>query len=536
MDMNGIRRLSKRMTNFLDSKWGGRIMLLLAIVIFLSLTLTRLTASSIWFDESFSAYIIRFDWSDLIHYTAIDVHPPLYYLLLKAWSLLFGANVAALRGLSVALGVVVILLVYLLVKKLFKQRTAVVATILLAISPMFVRYGIEMRMYMLVCVIALLATLVFCKIITATKSLKLRWYVLYGVLLSVGMWTHYMVITVWLAHWVARAVYLHSSGYSGIGLLKKFFNKGWIVAHAVAIALYIPWIPVALKQMSGLKYGFWIPPVTINTPAEYVSDFLLYREASSTTEWWAVLAVITLALILVGAMRARRALIRQDKKMSKMYEAIGILAVAPVLLLMILSLYPLHSMFVERYLMPAVVVSVIVIASAIVWWKGARWLRLSLIVTICLCSVLGIVNVYQLGNYNPNEQSEIKITMTSQLVDKVKHDSVQAPIVDSGTYSYYEAAANEDESHPVYFDWNNVKNDYTGSLQMMRDNKFGRGITDINAFAQQYGQIWYIGHNTNDQIDPPDSAEGWRAIKTIGVPDPLTGKEYYKATLYAVDK
>ena len=186
--------------------------------------------------------------------------------------------------------------------------------------------------------------------------------------------------------------------------------------------------------------------------------------------------------------------------------------------------------------MPAVVASVIVIASVIVWWKGARWLRLSLIVTICLCSVLGIVNVYQLGNYNPNEQSEIKITMTSQLIDKVKNDSVQAPIVDSGTYSYYEAAANEDKSHPVYFDWNNVKNDYTGSLQMMRDNKSGRGITDINAFAQQYGQIWYIGHNTNDQIDPPDSAEGWRAIKTIGVSDPLTGKEYYKATLYAVDK
>ena len=99
MGMNGIRRLSKRMTNFLDSKWGGRAMLLLAIVIFLSLTLTRLTASSIWFDESYSAYLTRYNLADLTHYTAIDVHPPLYYYLLKGWTALFGDSVVIYRSL-----------------------------------------------------------------------------------------------------------------------------------------------------------------------------------------------------------------------------------------------------------------------------------------------------------------------------------------------------------------------------------------------------------------------------------------------------
>ena len=51
---------------------------------------------TIWFDESYTAYLIRFDYTDIVRYTAVDVHPPLYYLLLKTWSLIFGYNDFAL--------------------------------------------------------------------------------------------------------------------------------------------------------------------------------------------------------------------------------------------------------------------------------------------------------------------------------------------------------------------------------------------------------------------------------------------------------
>ena len=205
--------------------------MLVSIGIFLSLTLTRLTASSIWFDEAFSAYIIRFDWADLTHYTAIDVHPPLYYYLLKLWSLLFGSSLASLRAMSVFLGVVAIVLLYFLVKKVFKRPAAMLSVLMLSMSPMFVRYGIEMRMYMLVCVIAIAATMVFAKLLQTNKR---RWYLIYGVLISLGMWTHYVIAVVWLAHWVYRFIYLRMSGLRGGKLLKTYLSLDWILAHVLA--------------------------------------------------------------------------------------------------------------------------------------------------------------------------------------------------------------------------------------------------------------------------------------------------------------
>ena len=57
---------------------------LLAIVAgFLAIVLPTLAAASIWFDEAFSAYIIRYDFAKIWHFTSVDVHPPLYYFALK---------------------------------------------------------------------------------------------------------------------------------------------------------------------------------------------------------------------------------------------------------------------------------------------------------------------------------------------------------------------------------------------------------------------------------------------------------------------
>lgn len=47
------------------------------------LTFGGITRWSIWFDEAFSAYLMRFDMGGIMHYTAADVHPPFYYLVLK---------------------------------------------------------------------------------------------------------------------------------------------------------------------------------------------------------------------------------------------------------------------------------------------------------------------------------------------------------------------------------------------------------------------------------------------------------------------
>ena len=40
-------------------------------------------SGSVWFDESFSAYLIRGNFTDILSLTAADVHPPFFYFCLK---------------------------------------------------------------------------------------------------------------------------------------------------------------------------------------------------------------------------------------------------------------------------------------------------------------------------------------------------------------------------------------------------------------------------------------------------------------------
>src|SRR5574344_1146518 len=65
-----------------------------------TLGLTRITQGRIWFDEAFSEHITRHSFFDIARYTAVDVHPPLYYWALKVWRTFFGDSELALRSMS----------------------------------------------------------------------------------------------------------------------------------------------------------------------------------------------------------------------------------------------------------------------------------------------------------------------------------------------------------------------------------------------------------------------------------------------------
>jgi mannosyltransferase len=93
--------------------------LTLALILVAGLLLRLHTAStrSIWFDEAWSWRMSQFPLAELIERTAADVHPPLYYLLLKAWTAAFGDSPLAMRSLSALFGVLTILAAYDLVRQ-----------------------------------------------------------------------------------------------------------------------------------------------------------------------------------------------------------------------------------------------------------------------------------------------------------------------------------------------------------------------------------------------------------------------------------
>src|SRR3989344_8023719 len=140
------------------------------------------TSVALWHDEAFSVLYIRdYSWAEMMHRIGLDVHPPLYYILLKFWSYIFGHSLISLRGLSIVLGVLTIWAGYLLARKITKsEKIALFASLLLAINPFQIQYALEARMYTLGTFLALFSSYL---LLLALESKKLKywiWYAIFG--------------------------------------------------------------------------------------------------------------------------------------------------------------------------------------------------------------------------------------------------------------------------------------------------------------------------------------------------------------------
>src|SRR5262245_16564124 len=84
----------------------GRHLILLGALVLIGLGIRGhdLSARSLWFDEAFCWRLTEFPIPEMIRRVGLDNHPPLYFLLLKGWTSVFGESTMALRSLSVLLG------------------------------------------------------------------------------------------------------------------------------------------------------------------------------------------------------------------------------------------------------------------------------------------------------------------------------------------------------------------------------------------------------------------------------------------------
>jgi hypothetical protein len=71
-----------------------------------AIRLAAVSRKVLWFDEFLTADFARRSWRGLLAAIRHEAHPPLYFLSMKAWTLLFGDHALALKGFSVLAGVV----------------------------------------------------------------------------------------------------------------------------------------------------------------------------------------------------------------------------------------------------------------------------------------------------------------------------------------------------------------------------------------------------------------------------------------------
>jgi mannosyltransferase len=520
-----MKKIITRITEFFRAHPRADLVLVVtALALFAGLALWNISGPSIWFDEAFSAYLINFNFIDIARYTATDVHPPFFYWMLKAWVSVFGSTELGLRSMSVFFGAVTAVFGYLIVRRKFGRRAATVGLFILAISPFFIRYSQEARMYTLVAAIVFSATYV---LIRALESKSRKLWITYGVLVSLGMWTHYFVALAWLAHWAWRYIITRHTGVRGKVLARKFFDKNWILAHIVAIGLFVPWIPAMAIQLVIVQVGgFWIGPVGVDTVTGYFGSIVYFWEHDHVTGWFAA-ALAAMSVVVVTLML--RVYKKGNKDFKKHYLLFLCLAAIPPILLFMASLPPLTSSFVERYILPAIVASAFLIGITLVYGlQGTRiWKQVLVYVTVVAMLVFGLANMYDYGNYNKNSRTDIQ---TKQLVTQVIEKSDPGePIIVSSPWVFYEAIFYNSEEHPIYFIDANTEYEF-GSLDMLKYSDQHK-INDLTAFTNEHPTVWYIGY-FDEEVKAP--VANWVQIDESSVTSRLDGKTVYRGAEFIV--
>ncbi len=230
----------------------------------------RIAGSSLWHDESFSWSLILYPYADVIRRTAIDVHPPLYYLILKAWVGVFGDSVFAMRGLSALLGLGTLAVLGPFAASLCEawargpgrrgsayDGVGLFATALFALNAFVLFHAREVRMYPLGGLLAVLSSWALWRGVRGEGRALANWSA-YALTATGLLYTHnYGVFTV-----AAQALFAAGSLLRRGSMTDEAPPRTPNLAPAalafLAIALaYAPWLPVLIRQRQQVAESYY---------------------------------------------------------------------------------------------------------------------------------------------------------------------------------------------------------------------------------------------------------------------------------------
>lgn len=186
--------------------------------------------------------------------------PPVYYLLSRWWTQLFGSSVTVLRSLSAGISLLAFTSMYWLCLELFGSSIAAgIGVMLLAVSPFHLLFAQEVRMYGLWTVTILVAS---ASLLRAMRSQSQRDWGIYAVSLTLGLYTFPFSVLVAISHGIYVATMEVSQFFqsrednnqAGIKISKTFLN--YLVASIASIIAYVPWI-IPLTQIDETKMHSW---------------------------------------------------------------------------------------------------------------------------------------------------------------------------------------------------------------------------------------------------------------------------------------
>ena len=410
--------MSKVFKNMLRTEVMAVIM---CIVVFLGVTTASIGRSSIWHDEGYTATLIEGSYGGIVMRTAKDVHPPLYYLVLKAWSAVVGDSVVTLRWFSASCMLGALIVTWHLLRRLYGWRLAVAGLAAMSMGPFLVRYGQEMRMYGLASLLASLATYVYV-LMRSRARVSNRLAITYGVLVAAGMYTQYFFVLVPAVH-----VFHAAMAYKGTFTQKLQSLLAYKTSVITAAVLFAPWVPKMFAQFVGVQGSFWIGPVGVETLTSTPVAMTYFKKQYEMTGVEGLAAVASLLFVIV---LVRQFILKQKDTNSRLL-ALAILL--PPALLFMLSIPPLQPSYQDRYMSFLAPIFYSVLGMAVLLFAHKR-MRIAVGISLFVLLFHGQYSNYWDGNnhgWNPRPA----FTM-NQIIDQIDGNG---PVYATSLWTYFDA-------------------------------------------------------------------------------------------------
>lgn len=284
--------------------------------------------NAVWYDEAYTMAMIKHDFGEICRITAQDVHPPLYYILLKAFTAPFGYSLFAAKMFSVISLILTAVLGYVKISEFEDNKTGFIFSVMLLFLPIASTFSVEVRMYGTA---ALFVTGCGLYAYGAYKSENILDYIIFMMFGVLAAYTHYFALV------SAGIIYIMLF----IGCIKKKKLKNFIICAVSTVILYIPWLASFISQLADkVQNEYWIEPITVKTVLNY---FNVWFKCGNITGIYLIIIGIIALFAFISIVINKKKFALYSALVFVFTNAVGIAASAAV-----------RPVFIERYAVPAI--------------------------------------------------------------------------------------------------------------------------------------------------------------------------------------
>ena len=351
----------------------------------------RIFDSTYWYDEMFSIKLIRLPVPELLAETAADVHPPLYYLILKGICHFAGESGPVLHAASLLPYLLVLVLALTVISKRFGRSAAFLFVTLASLLASSVKFNVEIRMYAWVVLFVLLSYLSLYAILYKNRPIYYGIFILSS--LAAAYTHYYALIAVAFLYFVLMLYAL---------IARREILGRVVLTWILTAAGYLRWLMVLLQTFGRTSEGWWMkwmPKYKDSLPAifEGKHDWILF---------YIFAAVLTVTVICrIAEIAAGKKILPErsgdgtgaDPGKELVFLLAGAASVFGTIAVGVGVSHLFRPMYFDRYIYTAAVCAWLILSAGLsgLRVRGAALLAIAVTIFVCYCGYFNYTEIYR---------------------------------------------------------------------------------------------------------------------------------------------